>query len=306
MTMSNAVPSLTDFVAAFPGPAEIQFRGGSITVVAILFYADGIRIEWQMPSAPHHSPDEVAMDFLKVMPKEGTESQEFIEAFFRAGPMRPLWAQARLSDDHGREFGLSLERSGPLDRFGGAEGTAICRCEPPSDSKALTLHLGGADIVIPLTTDRRPQDGRASLFKAGYPGPKNPIPFHDGAIKLVATLIYEDLIRIEWLVDPVPDLSFLFKDTVADYLLPTMQDENERLAAARWTMNSTRTIALWMGARLADDLHTPYVGSLGPYISGTGLNGQMSFKPSAPPGARELNLVLHDLSVRIPLVQNDE
>jgi hypothetical protein len=302
MTKREARPALNDFVAGYPGPADIQFQDGSITIVAVLVYADGIRIEWQMPSAPHQSPDELAMDLLKVMPKEGTESQEFIEAFFRAGPMRPLWAQARLSDDHGREFELCLERSGPLDRFGGAEGTATCRCEPPTDSKALTLHLGGADIVIPLTTDRRPQDGRSSLFKAGYPGPKNPIPFHDGAIKIISALLYDDRVRIEWLIDPAPDLSWLFKDTLSDYLMPRIADEEQRLATARWSMNFKRTFVLWFGARLTDDQRTTYRGSLeSSGVSASGFKGAVCFTPGAPSEARELNLVLYDLSLFIPL-----
>ena len=41
-------PALNGFMAGYPGPVENQFRGGSITVVAVLVYEDGIRIEWRM------------------------------------------------------------------------------------------------------------------------------------------------------------------------------------------------------------------------------------------------------------------
>jgi len=53
-----------------------------------------------------------------------------------------------------------------------------------------------------------------------------------------------------------------------------------------------------MGARLTDNLRTQYQGSLG---NGGGFRGEVNFTPSPPPDARELNLVLYDLSVFIPL-----
>jgi len=304
VTKPKLGPALNDFVAGYPGPAETQFRGGSITVIAALIYADGIRIEWRMPLAPDLAwMDGVALAVEREEPKEVSESPEVIDAFLNAKRLRELWGRASLSDDRGREFGLSFERSGALDPFGGSEGTATCGCQPPADSTELTLHFGGADVVIPLTSDRRPQDRQSALFRTGYPGPK-PIPFHDGAIKLISTLVYQDRIRIEWLVDPVPDLSWLFKDTLSDYLMPQIADEEQRLIAAQASMNFRRTFALWMGARLTDDLRTPYQGSLeNSGVSSSGFKGAVYFIPSSPPGARELNLVLYDLSVFIPLGQ---
>jgi len=295
-------PALNGFMAGYPGPVENQFRGGSITVVAVLVYEDGIRIEWRMARRPDLSwMDGVTMESKPELPKE-VSGPGFAHALLGSERLRELWGRATLSDGWGREAELSFERSGPLDLHGGSEGTATCRCEPPTDSKALTLRFGGADIVVPLTSHQRRQHGRSSLFQAGYPGPKNPIPFLDGAIKLISTLVYEDRIRIEWLADPVPDLSWLFKDNPSDYLMPQIADEEQRLITARGRMNFKRTFALWMGARLTDNLRTPYVGSLGNSgVSRTGFKGEVHFTPSAPPEARELNLVLYDLSVFIPL-----
>jgi len=255
-----------------------------------------------MPLAPDLAwMDGVALTVERDVPKEVSGSPEVIDASLSGKRLRELWGRATLSDDRGREFGLSLERSGPLDLFGGSEGTATCSCQPPADSTELTLLIGGADIVISLTSDRRPEDRQSALFRTGYPGPM-PIPFHDGAIKLISTLVYEDRIGIEWLANPVPDLSWLFKDTVSDHLMPQIADEEQRLIAAQASMNFRRTFALWMGARLTDDLRTPYQGALGnSSVSSSGLKGEVYFTPSPPPGARELNLVLYDLSVFIPL-----
>jgi len=297
MTKFEARPTLNDFVAGYPGPADIQLQGGSITVVAVLVYTDGIRIEWRMPSAP-----QPMKDGQRELPRQNWQSPEFIDALSRVRSMRQGWAGARLSDDHGREFELSFERSGPLDLLGGSEGTATCICQPPTDSTQVTLHLGGADVVIPLASNRRTLERRASIFRAGYSGPRHPIPFHDGAIKIISALLYDDRIRIEWHIDPAPDLSWLFTDTLSDYLMQRIADEEQRLATARWRMNFKRTFALWFGARLTDDVGTSYRGSLeGSGVSSSGFKGAVYFTPSAPPGAGELNLVLYDLSVLIPL-----
>ncbi len=297
MTKPDTRPALDDFVAGYPGPADIQFRGGSITVVAVLVYTDGIRIEWRMPSAP-----QPMKDGQRELPRQDWESPEFIGAPPRVRSMREGWAGATLSDDHGREFELSFERSGPLDLLGGSEGTATCTCQPATDSTQLTLHLGGADVVIPLASNRRTQDRRASIFRGGYSGPKHPIPFHGGAIKIISALLYDDRVRIEWHIDPAPDLSWLFPDTLSDYLMLRIADEEQRLATARWSMNFKRTFALWFGARLTDDVGTGYRGSLeGSGVSSSGFKGVVYFTPSAPPDAVELNLALFDLSVLIPL-----
>ncbi len=298
MTKPRPRPALKDFVAGYPGPAEIEFRGGSVTVVAALIYADGIRIEWRMPLTPDLTwMDDVTLVVEREVPPELRNRPDLVDAFLHAERLRELWDRAWLADDGGREFELSLERSGPLSRFGGIEGTATCRCQPTPDATGLTLHFGGTEVVISLTSDGRLQDGRSSLFKAGYPGPK-PIPFHDGAIKLISVMVYQDRITIEWLAHPVPELSWLFNDTVSDYLRPQIADEERRLMAARAEMSSRRTFALWMGARLTDNLRTQYQGSLG---NGGGFRGEVNFTPSPPQDARELNLVLYDLSVFIPL-----
>ena len=115
-------------------------------------------------------------------------------------------------------------------------------------------------------------------------------------------MAYEDEIKIEWLADPVPDLSWLFEDALSDYIRPQITDEEQRLLDARWSQDFKRTFALWMGARLTDDLATPYRGSLGNSgVSSAGFRGEVHFTPTAPPDALELNLELYDLSVFIPL-----
>jgi len=304
MTKPEARPALNDFVAGYPGPADIQFQGGSITVVAALVYEDGIRLEWRMPSFPDLSwMDDVTLDAERELPTEDRGFAGLGEASLGIKRLRELWARATLSDGRCRDIELRFERSAPLSLYGGYEGAATCSCQPPTDSSALTLHFGGADIAISLRSGRRPENAKPSLFRAGYAGPKKPLDFHDGAIKLISTLVYEDRIVIEWLVDPPPDLSWLFHDQVSEYMRPGPGDENQRLLQARWSMNFKRTMALWMSAHLHDDLRTEYVGSLGNSGAATsGFKGRVCFTPSAPPGARELNLTLYDLSIFIPLV----
>ena len=164
--------------------------------------------------------------------------------------------------------------------------SAIERFSPP-----------GLTLFARPTSDRPAQDGESSLFKAGSPGPKDPIPFHDGAVKVISTYTRIRSGSSGSSIRFRISRGFL-KTLLPDYVLP-IRDADARMAAAHWRMNSRRVFALWLGARLTDNLGTPYVGSLGPYVSG--LKGQVSFTPSAPPGARQLKLTLHDLSASIPL-----
>jgi len=52
MSKPNLAPALIDFVDAVRGPSKVDFRGGSIAVVAAHVYGDGIRIEWRMQPPP--------------------------------------------------------------------------------------------------------------------------------------------------------------------------------------------------------------------------------------------------------------
>jgi hypothetical protein len=260
-----------------------------------------------MPSHPDLSwMDDVVMDVERELanaPSEIRRSPEFAQAILGSKRLRELWARARLTDGNGGDFDLKFERLAPAHGLRGSDGAATCSCPPPVEGSELTLHFGGADIAIPLTpVRRRPAQAQESTFRGGYAGPKEPIPFHEGAIKLISTLVYEDRIRMEWLADPPPDLSWLFNDALTEYIRPQLADEEQRLLEARWSQNFKRTFALWMGARLTDNLHTPYLGSVGNSgVASTGFKGEVNFIPSAPPDARELHLTLYDLSIFVSL-----
>ena len=103
-------PTLIDFLAGYPGPAETLFRGGSITVVAALVYEDGIRLEWRMPSRPDLSwMEDVEVDTPQEPAKEWNSraaTDAMRDGFRGAERLRELWARARLTDDHGGALDL--------------------------------------------------------------------------------------------------------------------------------------------------------------------------------------------------------
>ena len=303
MNRRHPQPDLNHFVAAYPVSVVTQFRGGSISIVGIFIYQDGLRIEWLLPSRPDLSwMDDVTIESSPYVPEEFRHA-EVVDGHLYGKRLRELWSRATLSDGGGREFKMRFWRSEPASGLVGSLGEAICICPPPTGSTELTLHFGGTDVAIPLQASE-PQRAHTNSprLRAGYPGPKLAIPFHGGAIKVISVLVYQDRARMEWLVDPVPDLSWLFHDDLSGYLRPGAAADIDELQQARWSRDFARTYALWMGARLTDNLRTPYQGTLGSSgTSSSGFKGEVNFTPTVPVGARELHLVMHDLSVFIPL-----
>jgi hypothetical protein len=201
-------PELIDFVSGYAGPAETKFKGGLISIVALLIYDDGICIEWRMrPETDLSWIADVSVD-PQSLPEDLRRSPEAIQAHLNGRRLRALWRDSRLADGRGGEFQPWLKRSA---LFGdGWEGVAVCRCPRSDHAREFTLHIADTDVVIPLTSHPgRLDDPQAALFRTGVPGPRNAIPFRTGAVRLVSTLLYTDRVRIEWILDPVPDLSWL-------------------------------------------------------------------------------------------------
>jgi hypothetical protein len=281
-------------VSGYRVGVEQRFRGGEIGITAVLSYADGVKVHWRMNRKP---------DLSWLADKAGSDGEiRQVNTATAFDEMWELWSRSSIKDGSGRESGVAPERTWPSE--GGLEGFLSAPIPAPIESRQLILQIGGTDLVIPLVSiDTEPGP---SSFIAGYPGPRAPAPFHGGAVKLISVLLYENAVTIEWLLDPLPDLSWLYPaaDTAqeaADAVLPNPSAATE-IRMAR----SARAAALWLHARLADRLGTPYVGSLG--YSGTfrggGYKGETHFLPRVPPDVDELNLVLYDLSYFVPLRQH--
>ncbi len=89
---TGPAPALIDFLGAYPGSSEGQFRGGSIGVVAALIYGDGIRIQWRMRPPPDLSWVEPATSRAQRLREELRQSPEFVEAQRDVDRLKALWA----------------------------------------------------------------------------------------------------------------------------------------------------------------------------------------------------------------------
>ncbi len=301
VTIHAPFPELIDFLAGYPGPAEAPFRGGSIKVISALIYRDGMRIQWRMSQEPDLSWIELDAPKASARLPKGPQRPGFIEAHAKGERMKSLWEHSTLVDDRGGKFKLSLQRQS----FGRGlwEGDAWCaRPASPLDARKLTLRIGDAEVVIPCNKDPRGRTHLPHEFLVGYSGPKRPESFHGGAIKVISVLVYVDSLTIEWLMRPVPDLSWL--PTIKDSFDRTLsklrdRDESDLLGMVPATPDP---FLVWSRARLADDRGTNYLGELsgGGSFPG-GYKGEIKFSPSVPATARELHLTLYDLAVFIPL-----
>src|SRR5260370_36281696 len=80
---------------------------------------------------------------------------------------------------------------------------------PPIDTQELTLRVGDLAFVVPFDSNAAREARSDPRFVAGYPGPRVAAAFHGGAIKVIAALVYSNEVVIEWLIRPVPDLSWI-------------------------------------------------------------------------------------------------
>ena len=158
---SGRAPALINFLAGYPGPAETEYGGGAVDVVAALIYKDGVRIDWRMRSMPdlswlpsHHNP--VGLTQQLDLPSSRSD--------FRR--VTGFWNQGRLFDHQGNEFPARvLERH---EHQGGWQGElAFFRPEQRADMRELTLRVGDLTMVIPLaqTPHASPAASRA-LWRA--------------------------------------------------------------------------------------------------------------------------------------------
>lgn len=143
-------------------------------------------------------------------------------------------------------------------------------------------------------------------FLAGYDGPPA-IEYRGGTVKVIAAIAYRDGVVIEWLVGPVPDLSWISdseqsSDEQSSSFFPQFRDQPARLESMR---RFKRLSTFWDSATLTDDLGSHYQWARGDAASaeGIGYKGHEAFTPSPPMEARELTVHVHDLAITIALVR---
>jgi hypothetical protein len=272
-------------------------------VVAALIYKDGVRIDWRMRSMPDVAW--LPLGEVAATPNRSADSTQKLDPIASRSDLRRVttfWNQGRLFDDQGNEFRRSEYWNG-MSIKGGWQGELVFfRPLLPTDVPELTLRVADLAIVVPLGSNTAGDAGDEPRFVAGYAGLRSAVPFHGGAIKVIAALVYSNEVVIEWLVRPMPDLSWIpFDDEKITQTLDKHGGKHrERLASELRELH--RLSDLWQRAVLTDDRGTRYISSTG--SSGSlpgGHKGENAFSPGPPADARELNLTMDELSILIPL-----
>jgi hypothetical protein len=300
---SRRPPALIEFVAGYPGPPEARYHGGSVEVVAALLYKDGVRIDWRMRSVSDLSW--LPIDKEEVAPRRSARLEEIPDLTEGQRALRRVsafWEQSILFDAQGNEFQRSEYRNG-MSIKGGWQGELAFFCPvQPTDTRELTLRLGDLVFVVPFDSNAARDASSEPRFVAGYAGPRVAVAFHGGAVKVIAALVYSNEVVIEWLIRPVPDLSWIpfDEEKIAQSLDKHGGKNREKLTSTlrEWI----RLGDLWHRAVLTDDRGTRYMPSTG--SSGSlpaGHKGEHAFSPGPPADARELNLTMDELSILIPL-----
>jgi hypothetical protein len=143
---------------------------------------------------------------------------------------------------------------------------------------------------------------KLSDFVAGHGGPAA-IEYRGGAVKVIAAIVYGDGVVIEWMVGPLPDLSWMPNEEPSperQTYLDKFKDQPEMVERLR---RSRKFSNFWQGATLADDLGTAYQDAWGDSTSRdeSDHRGRNAFTPAPPEDAVELTFRVHDLAFAIAL-----
>jgi hypothetical protein len=148
-TKPRPAPDLVEFVAGYPGPAEMRYHGGSVEVVAALIYKDGVRIDWRMRSMPDLSW--LLIDGDEVLPRMSADSSEIPDLIGRRSGLRRVttfWEQSALFDDRGNELQRFKYSHGMSIKDGWQGEIAFFSSVQLEDGQDLTLRVGDLVIVI--------------------------------------------------------------------------------------------------------------------------------------------------------------
>jgi hypothetical protein len=293
---------LIDFLDGYSGPAEVPYHGGDISIVAVLLYRDGIRVDWRvgtMPDLSWISSEEEALG--GSVPSAHIDRPRDIEVILQSRRLSDLWGQSTLVDDRGNQH--QQPGRGSMWHNGSSwEGkSSFLLSAPPLDMRSLIIRLPDQDITIPLDVDVRRRDSETSSeFRAGYPGPSARFDFHGGSLKVISTLLYQKRVVVELLSRPLPDLPWVEVDEAKLSETINKLVDGERYRAS--FRAHRRLYKLMTEAGLTDDQHTAYLNE---YAEGSsvpeGYQGEIAFSPGPPSHTSGLNLSLGEVRLSIAL-----
>ncbi len=284
-------PEFTDFIAAARGPAELDFHGARFSVEAVILYGDGVRLDWLMKPMPD----------LSWLPSDGDKARrlatdehgarpEFVAIGIMGQQLEALWSMSTLRDSAGVEFQLHQKRWTAMESrlVGELYGLGP---QPPSHTGTMILSLSGVEYPIPISDTRRMAEG-VDGFRGGDPGPKASVAFHDGAIKIISVLSYSDRVILQWLLHPVPDVSWV---PLTEEQATGIADKPEHAA---FLARHLKIENLWRTARMTDKRGTYYLATHAEaHTLKDGYRGEVTFRPGLATGAGELHLTMDVLSV---------
>ncbi len=135
------------------------------------------------------------------------------------------------------------------------------------------------------------------------PGPHDPEPLLDGFMRIVATELFQDRVRIHWHLSPLPSHEAVLSDDLKELDGDTEGLDEDSREDQRF---SARLIRLHRLLRFSasDDLGTKYRcfrGGSGGSVDRGELGGVADFLPGLPTDASSLVIGVHDAKFTIPL-----
>jgi hypothetical protein len=146
--MQGEKPQLKEFRAGYAGPPTIEYRGGRVTLVAAIVYADGVVIEWVVGPAPDLSwlPPDASEGSSTFFP-QFRNRPESIERMRRFKRLSTFWGSATLSDDVGTKYRWAGGDAGGGEDVG-YRGDEVFSPAPPASATELTVRVHDLDFTI--------------------------------------------------------------------------------------------------------------------------------------------------------------
>jgi len=146
-------PQLTEFLAGYGGPPAIEYRGGSVKVIAAIVYRDGVVIEWLVGPVPDLSLtsdiDQFSDEQLSSSFPQLSDQPARLESIRRFKRLSAFWESATLTDDLGSHYLWASGDAGSAEGLG-YKGHEAFSPSPPLGARELTVHVHDLAITIAL------------------------------------------------------------------------------------------------------------------------------------------------------------
>ena len=139
-------------------------------------------------------------------------------------------------------------------------------------------------------------------FVAAFGGPPA-TEYRGGALKVIAAIIYSDGVLIEWLADPVPDLTWMPEQMPTAERTAFLEKFQEHPETVERLRRLKRLANFWDSTTLSDDVGSEYQWAWGDAnsVDGSGYKGHEAFGPRSPVQAQTLTVHVHDVAITISL-----